>query len=248
MRTTGTRVDGGWLINGSKTWCTSAHVSDYILLIARTNLEVEKPHHGVTLFLLPAKSDGVRLTPIPMLGMRALGSFELELDDVFIPDELVLGEPDRAWYQMLPTLNNERVMLNAVCCGIIDGVLEDAVAYAQEREAFGSKIGQFQAIQHYIADIAMAQRQTELMGYYIAWLDAQGKDAFLDVTMSKVIASEHALRAAETGIQILGGRGYRGDTDMQRYWRDARLYRLSPVSNEMARNLVAERHGLPRSF
>jgi alkylation response protein AidB-like acyl-CoA dehydrogenase len=66
--------------------------------------------------------------------------------------------------------------------------------------------------------------------------------------MSKVIASEHAMRAAETGIQILGGRGFRGDTDMQRYWRDARLYRLSPVSNEMARNLLAERQGLPRSF
>jgi alkylation response protein AidB-like acyl-CoA dehydrogenase len=248
MRTTATKVDGGWVINGSKTWCTSAHVSDYILLIARTDLEVEKRHHGVSLFLLPAKSQGITLTPIPMLGMRALGSFELDLDKVFVPDELLLGEPNKAWYMMLPTLNNERVMLNAVCCGIIDGILEDAVAYAQEREAFGRKIGEFQAIQHYIADIAIAQRQTELMGYYIAWLDAEGKDAFVDVTMSKVIASEHAMRAAETGIQILGGRGFRGDTDMQRYWRDARLYRLSPVSNEMARNLLAERQGLPRSF
>lgn len=248
MRTFAEKVDGGWLINGSKTWCTSAHVSDYILLIALTNKEVEKRHHGVSLFMLPAKSEGITLTPIPMVGMRALGSFELELSDVFVPDELLLGKPDRAWYMLLPTLTNERVMLAGVCCGIIDGVLEDAVAYAGEREAFGNKIGGFQAIQHHIAEIAMAQRQTELIGYHIAWLESRGLDGFLDVTMAKVIASEHAVRAADTGLQILGGRGLRADTDMQRYWRDARLYRLSPVSNEMARNLVAERLGLPRSF
>ena len=87
-----------------------------------------------------------------------------------------------------------------------------------------------------------------LAAHHAAWLGDTGQDVFLAVTMGKVIASEHAVRAADLGIQILGGQGYSGRTDMQRYWRDARLMRFSPVTNEMARNLIAERHGLPRSF
>jgi acyl-CoA dehydrogenase len=180
--------------------------------------------------------------------MRALGTFDVVLDSVFIPDELLLGEPGQAWYMLLPTLNNERLVLLGLCCGMLDGILEAALAYVQERRAFGKHIGEFQIIQHYIADIAMARRQTELVAHHAAWLDTTGRDSFMELTMAKVIATEHAVRAADLGIQILGGMGYSGETDMQRYWRDARLYRMSPVTNEMARNLVAERLGLPRSF
>src|SRR4051812_33458871 len=162
MRTHATRAEGGWLINGNKTWCSSAHVADYILLLARTDRDVAKRHQGLTLFLLPAKSDGVTVSEIPKLGMRALGSCDVGLDDVFVPDELVLGEPGRAWYMLLPTLNNERIMLSSFCVGILDGILEDVLAFVQEREAFGKKIGQFQILQHYIADIAMWRRQAEL--------------------------------------------------------------------------------------
>jgi acyl-CoA dehydrogenase len=248
MRTHARKVEGGWLINGSKTWCTSAHVSDYILLIARTDLEAERPHQGVSLFLLPGKADGLSMSPIPSLGQRGLGAFNLSLEDVFVADDLLLGEPNRAWYMLLPTLNYERLMLLGLCCGILDGVLEEVLAYVGQREAFGQPIGQFQILQHYVADIAMARRQTELVAYHCAWLDMIGREAFLELTMAKVIATEHTSRAADLGIQILGGNGYSAETHLQRYWRDARLYRMSPVTNEMARNLVAERLGLPRSF
>ncbi len=248
LRTRAEKVDGGWLVNGSKKWCASAHVSDYILLLARTDDRVEKRHHGVTLFVLPTSSEGISLSPLPTLGMRALGAFEVELDDVFIPDDLVLGEPGQAWYMLLPTLNNERLVLLGLCCGMLDGILETALAYVQEREAFGKHIGEFQIVQHYVADIAMARRQTELVAHHAAWLDITGQEVFLELTMAKVIATEHAVRAADLGIQILGGMGYSGETDMQRYWRDARLYRMSPITNEMARNLIGERLGLPRSF
>jgi alkylation response protein AidB-like acyl-CoA dehydrogenase len=248
LRTRADKVDGGWVINGSKKWCTSAHVSDYILLLARTDDDVAKRHHGVTLFLLPTTAEGISLSALPTLGMRGLGTFDMTLDDVFIPDDLVLGEPGNAWYMLLPTLNNERLVLLGLCCGMLDGILETALAYVQERKAFGKHIGEFQILQHYIADIAMARRQTELITHHAAWLDTSGQDVFLELTMAKVIATEHAVRAADLGIQILGGMGYSGETDMQRYWRDARLYRMSPITNEMARNLVAERLGLPRSF
>jgi acyl-CoA dehydrogenase len=248
MHTTGRRVDGGWIVNGNKTWCSSAHVADFILLLARTDKNVEKRHHGVTLFLLPARAEGVTISEIPKLGMRAIGSCDVGLDDVFVPDDLVLGEPGRAWYMLLPTLNNERLLLSAFCCGILDAILEDALAFVKERHAFGKPIGQFQILQHYIADIAMWRRQSELVVYQGAWLQAQGRECFQETTMAKIIASEAAVKAADLGIQILGGMGYSAETDMQRYWRDARLFRIGPITNEMARNTLAESFGLPRSF
>jgi acyl-CoA dehydrogenase len=250
MRTFGKHDDaaGGWIINGSKTWCSSAHVADYILLLARTDRNVEKRHQGLTLFILPAKSDGITVNDIPKLGMRSLGSCDVGLQDVFIPDENVLGEPGRAWYMLLPTLNNERVMLASLCMGILDGVLEDALAYVKEREAFGKKIGQFQILQHYIADIWMWRRQAELLVFQAATLLAEGKECFMESNTAKVQASEYAVKAADLGIQIYGGMGYSAETDAQRYWRDARLFRIGPVTNEMARNSIAEQLGLPRSF
>jgi acyl-CoA dehydrogenase len=248
MRTKARKVGGGWVVNGQKTWCSAAHVADYILLLARTDESVSKRHEGVTLFLLPARGEGVRVHELSKLGMRALGSCDVFLDDVFIPDDLVLGEPGRAWYMLLPTLNNERIMLASLCCGILDGVLEDALAYMGEREAFGRPIGSFQALQHHVANIAMWRMESELVVFKAAWLQARGRRCGQEANMAKVIASEHAVNAADLGIQILGGMGYSAETDMQRYWRDARLFRIGPITNEMARNSIAEGLGLPRSF
>jgi acyl-CoA dehydrogenase len=248
MKTRATRVDGGWEISGTKTWCSSAHVADYILLLARTDEAVEKRHQGVTLFLLPAKSDGVQVTELSKLGMRAIGSCQVNLSKVQVPDDLVLGEPGKAWYMLLPTLNNERVMVAAFCVGILDAVLEDALDYAKQRKAFGRSIGEFQILQHYMAEIAMMREQAELMVYKAASLLNDGKPCHLEASMAKVVASDYAVRAADLGIQILGGMGYSADTDMQRYWRDARLWQIGPITNEMARNAIAENLGLPRSF
>ncbi len=248
LRTTAERVNGGWVINGAKKWCTSAHVSDYVLLLARTNENVARKHHGVSLFLMSPKAQGVSLSPLTTLGMRGLGTFDMTMENVFVPDEYLLGEPDHAWRMLLPTLANERMLLMGTCLGIIDGVVEDTLAYAKSRHAFGKPIGEFQAVQHHFANIVMAQHQTELVAFNAARQADAGADTFLEVTMGKVITSEHAVMAADLGIQIFGGQGYSGDNDMQRYWRDARLMRFSPINNEMARNLVAERFDLPRSF
>ncbi|MGW4339972.1 acyl-CoA dehydrogenase family protein [Rhodococcus koreensis] len=248
MRTRAKRVDGGWVLDGQKTWSSMAHVADYILVLARTNDKVEKRHQGVTLFIVPTTSKGVTIREIPKLGMRALGSCDVYFDGVFIPDENVLGEPDRAWYMLLPTLNNERIVLASLCLGVIDGVLEDALQYMGERHAFGGPIGRFQILQHYVADMAMGQLQTELVIYKTAWLQSQHLPCGQESNMAKVIASEHAGIAADRGLQIFGGMGYSAETDMQRYWRDVRLFRIGPITNEMARNGIAENLGLPRSF
>lgn len=248
MKTNAVKVDGGWKINGAKMWTTGAKVADRLLLLARTDKSVAKRHQGLTLFFADAKSPGITASLLPKLGMRAMGSCAVTFDDVFIPDEDVLGTPGEAWYMMLPTLNNERIMVGAQCLGAIDGVLEDALAYMKQRKAFGDIIGRFQILQHYVADIATMQKTTELLLYYVASLQAAGKPCGVDANMLKMVATENAVKAADLGIQILGGMGYSAETDMQRYWRDHRILRMTPISNEMVRNSIAESLGLPRSF
>src|SRR5690606_7084816 len=132
MRTTARPVPGGWRITGQKIWCTAAHDADYLLLLARSDRDVPKRTQGLTLFLVPRPSEGLELRRIPKLGMRAISSCEVFLDDVFVPDDLVLGEPGNAWYQLLGTLNNERIVLAALATGILDGVLEEALRYVRE--------------------------------------------------------------------------------------------------------------------
>ena len=248
MKTVAKKVDGGWILNGAKMWTTAAKVADRLLVLARTDKNVEKKHQGLTMFFVDAKTPGITASLLPKLGMRAMGSCEVHYEDVFVPDEDVLGEPGKAWYSMLPTLNNERIMVGAQCLGAIDGVLEDAVQYMKERKAFGKIIGQFQILQHYVADIATWQQTTELLLYYVATLQAEGKECGVQANMLKMVATENACKAADLGIQIMGGMGYSAETDMQRYWRDHRILRMTPISNEMVRNSIAESLGLPRSF
>lgn len=248
MRTTATKVDGGWRINGQKIWSTAAHASDYLLLLAKSDPDAEKTSRGTTLFLVPNPARGLDIRQIPKLGMRAVGSCEVFLDDVFVPDEMVVGSVNEGWRCILTSLNNERIIVASLCLGVLDGVLEDAVEYMKVRHAFGRSIGEFQALQHYVADMSMWQRQSELVIHYAAWLHKTGQEVGTAATMAKVIASEHATNAADLGIQILGGMGYAQETDMQRYWRDVRLYRIGPITNEMGRNVIAESYGLGRSF
>ena len=248
MKTYADKVDGGWKINGAKMWTTAARAADRLLVLCRSDRNAEKKHHGLTAFFVDAKSPGITATLLPKLGMRAMGSCSVIYDDVFVPDEDVLGEPHKAWSAMLPSLNNERIMVGAQCLGAIDGVLEDALDYMKQRKAFGKIIGEFQILQHYVADIATSQKLVELLLYNVAWMQAQGMPCGNEANMLKMVATERAVEAADLGIQILGGMGYSAETDMQRYWRDHRILRMTPISNEMVRNSIAENLGLPRSF
>jgi acyl-CoA dehydrogenase len=248
MKTFATKVEGGWTIDGAKMWTTGAKAADRLLVLARSDKTVEKKHHGLTMFFVDAKSPGISATLLPKLGMRAMGSCSVNYDNVFVPDCDVLGEPGKAWSAMLPTLNNERIMVGAQCLGAIDGVLEDALDYMKTRKAFGGIIGRFQALQHYVADIATWQQTTELLLYYVSQLQANDRPCGVEANMLKMVATENAVKAADLGIQILGGMGYSAETDMQRYWRDHRILRMTPISNEMVRNSIAESLGLPRSY
>lgn len=248
MITTAEPDGDGFRINGAKIWATMAHLSDYLLLLATTDKNVEKSSHGKTLFLVDAKQEGIEARPIPKLGMRCVGSCEVYLDNAYVPSTHVIGEVGRGWNHILTTLNNERILVAALCTGILRGVLEDAVKYANERVAFGRTIGEFQIIQHWIAQMAMNLSQAELLTYKAAWLYDNDRPCGIESSAAKAICSEYAAEAADRGIQILGGMGYSAEFSMQRYWRDARLYQIGPITNQMVRNLVAEDAGLPRAF
>jgi alkylation response protein AidB-like acyl-CoA dehydrogenase len=248
MQTTATQVDGGWVVNGTKVWSTLAHVADKLFLIARTERDGSKPSRGLTVFLVDAKAPGVTATPIPKLGMRSLGSCEVRLENVFVADDDVLGEVGRGWHLITETLNSERIMNGANCAGALEGILDDMVTYARERTAFGKPLGQLQAVQHMIADTSIGLAISRLLTYKAAWLHANGRPCGVESTMAKVVASEQCFAGADRGMQVLGGYGYALEYDMQRYWRDMRLYRVAPINNEMGRNYLAESLGLPRSF
>lgn len=246
MRTTAEQVDGGWRINGEKAW--SSADADYVVTMAHVGeLNPRRPALGKTLFLVPRDTPGITLEAMPKIGMRSLESFKVTFADVFVPTDLVLGEVGKGFYEVAGVFAFERILAAAMSLGMLDGVLEDAVAHMKEREAFGGPIGRFQILQHYVADMLMWQRQAELLTYFAAWSQEHG-DARREANMAKVVASEYAFQAADHGVQILGGMGYSYERDMQRYWRDSRLLRFAPITNEMSRNQLAESLGLPRSF
>ena len=248
MKTFADKVDGGWVLNGAKMWTTGAKAADRLLVLARSDRHATKKHHGLTLLFVDAKTPGITATLLPKLGMRGMGSCSVSYDNVFVPDSDVLGEPHKAWQALLPSLNNERIMVGAQSLGAIDGILEDSLDYMKQRHAFGKAIGQFQILQHYIADIATSQKLVELLLYNVASMQARGVPCGNEANMLKMVAPERASEAADLGIQILGGMGYSAETDMQRYWRDQRILRMAPITNEMVRNTIAENLGLPRSF
>ena len=247
MKTRAVRTHGGWRISGQKIWSTGAHVADYLLVLAVTDPDAS-PARRTSLFLLPRDSPGIESRTIPKLGMRSVASCEVFLDDVHVPDELVLGEPGQGWFSLVEALNNERILTASFATGVIEGVLECALEYLTDRHAFGGPIGRFQSLQHYIADITGWLRQGELLTYHAAVLQQSGQPCGTDATLAKLITAEYATQAADLGLQILGGMGYAQETHMQRYWRDARIFRIAPITTEMAKNMVAQSHGLPRSY
>ncbi len=248
LKTKAEERGGQYLINGSKMFTTGAHVSDFIMLMTRTNPQVQKKSYGISIFLVDLKTKGITINRLKKLGLKALGTCEIFFDDVPVSKENLIGEKDRGWYHLLDTLNNERIVIAALCIGGAQAALDDAVQYAKERVVFERPIGQYQAIQHYLADVYTKIELARLMTYKAAWLQSTKANCLIEANMAKMAASEAFLYATAKGMQVMAGYGYMMEYDMQRYWRDSKLFEFAPVSNEMVRNFLAERLGLPKSY
>ena len=246
MKTNAKRVDGGWVINGSKVFTSASTDADYLVVVARTSPPGAKQAHGVSVFLVDRHAPGVTLTRIPAMNDEDTNSAFYE--DVLVGDDRLLGELDRGFYGLLGMLNNERIGIGAMCVGWGQAAIDQARAYALEREAFGGVIGRFQAVQHHLARMYLLVEQARWLVYRAAWMQSEGRPCGLEATAAKSVAAENVFQACDLGMQVMGGIGYTTECDINRYWRRVRLFRLAPISNEMALNSIAEWLGMPRSF
>ncbi len=247
METFAEEKDGRFVINGEKVFITAAHVSDYMILVCRTEQDA-KPSESMSVFLVPSNSEGITFTRIPKISCHHCDSVGITFNNVEVAADSMLGNRGTGWYEMLTVLNPERIGCAMMGVGLIAAAYEDAVEYAQQRQAFGGPISRFQSLQHYMADMYINLENCRNLTYKAAWLCDQGKPYHLEATMAKLVASEGALHAGRFGAEIMGGYGICSEYPMQRYLRDAYQLQFSPISNEMSKNMLMQFQGLPKSW
>ncbi|MBX6377838.1 MAG: acyl-CoA dehydrogenase family protein [Clostridia bacterium] len=244
MRTTARLEGDEFVINGQKVFATAAGVrNNIIVLYCRTDPAVHY-REGTSAILVENDRPGLEIRRLRTLGRRMLGTNELFFNDVRVPRDHLVGPLHGGWRILLSGLELERVMTSAAYIGNAQTVVDEALAYAQQREQFGRRIGDFQAIAHMLADMQTAVDAARLLTYRAAWLVAEGKPALKEVSMAKLFGSETFAQVANQGMQILGGYGYIMETPMQRHFRDARITTVTAGTSQVQRNIIARQLGL----
>jgi acyl-CoA dehydrogenase len=239
-----------YVINGRKVWTSKAMESDRILLLTRTTplTEVDRPHQGMTLFLVDRHTPGIGVSPIPKMGRNAIASCETTYDDVVVPEADRVGDEGRGFSYLLDGLNAERVLVAAEALGIGRAALRAAVSYARERVVFDRPIGMNQGIAFPLADAHARLRAAELMIREAATRIDAGMHCGEEANLAKYLAAEAGFFAADRAVQTLGGFGYAREYHVERYFREARLPRIAPISQELVLAYIAEHVlRLPRS-
>ena len=248
LRTRATLEDGEWVLRGQKLYTSVMSDNDIIFVLCRTDEATDgKKARGLSMIVVE-RQEAVRVQKLRLMGMRSGGTSEVFFDEARAPESALVGERGRGFYHLIGSLNDERINAASNGIGIAGAAFDEALRYAKEREAFDRPIGQFQAIQHYLADMAIGLEQSRLLTQKAAWLLEHGRPCSLEACMAKVSVAEMLTNMTDKGMRILGGYGYSDDSPMERYFRDGRLQPFSPMSNEMGRNTIGELLGLPRSY
>ncbi|MBY4596417.1 acyl-CoA dehydrogenase family protein [Ottowia caeni] len=244
LRTTAKRVEGGWVLNGQKLWNTAAGAKANVLqVLARTDPDAP-PRKGLSMFLVPNNATGVQCRKLDMLGRRATGTYEVFFDDVFVPEDLLVGGLNEGWSGLLACLQTERLLTSAGYVGSAQKVVDISLAYAKEREQFGRAIGEFQVIGHMLADMQTEVDAARLLLERAAAVLMQGSDAAREVSMAKLFGSETYAKVSNQGMQVFGAYGYSMEYEIQRHFRDARSTTVGAGSSQMQRNAIAATMGL----
>jgi acyl-CoA dehydrogenase len=250
--TTFAKRDGDhYRVNGRKVWISKALESQKILLLTRTQSydEVTKKTDGMTLFLTDLDRRRVDIRPIPKMGRNAVSSNELFIDDLMVPVEDRVGEEGKGFNYILDGLNPERMLIAAEALGIGRVALDKAVKYANERHVFGRPIGMNQGIQFPLADSLARLDAAELMLRKATWLYDNGRPCGREANTAKYLCAEAGFTAADRALQTHGGMGYAEEYHVARYFREARLMKIAPISQEMILNYLGSHTlGLPRSY
>ncbi len=241
----GTAGDGGFVINGQKTWCSDAQFATRILLVART-ARGESRHHGLTMFDVPADADGLTIRPISTMGGNEVN--DLFFTDVFVPASAVVGELDGGWNQLMAGLNAERLVCAAQSIGTAERAFSDLLSYVKQRKQFGQSIGSFQAVRHRIADLAIDIEAARSLTYDTVMraerAGAKDVEVMRRTSMAKVKATETAKRMALEGVQLMGGYGYATEFGMEAHLRTAIAPTIFAGTNEIQREIISGSLGL----
>ncbi|HET6418805.1 MAG TPA: acyl-CoA dehydrogenase family protein, partial [Geobacteraceae bacterium] len=238
IRTKARRDNGSWILNGNKFFITNGSRADTLVVMAST--DTSKGSKGISAFIVDGDSPGLRKGKnLDKLGYRASDTVALFLDNVRVPGENLLGEPGTGFAGAMDVLDAGRVGLAAMAVGIARGCMEESVAYARKREAFGRPIADFQAIQWMIADMATETGAARLLVRQAARLKDEGKPFTLEAAMAKLFSSETAMKAALKAVQIHGGHGYIKSHPVERYLREAKLCEIGEGTSEIQRMVIA---------
>ena len=252
IRTAAVRKGGRWVVNGQKVWTSRAEHSDLMLLLARTTPreQVAKRTDGLSIFLVDMKAAlGKGLSIRPIRTMINHATTEVFFDNLEIPAENLVGEEGKGFRYVLDGMNAERILIGAECIGDAKWFIERASAYARERQVFGRPIGQNQGVQFPIARAYMAMRAAELMVERAAALYEEGAACGPEANMAKQLAAEASWQAGDMCLQTHGGFGFAEEYDVERKFRETRLYQVAPVSTNLVLCYLAEHVlELPRSY
>ena len=243
-RTVSTRKGGGWLINGAKTFTTNGHYADVCVAMAVTDRD--KVHHGISAFIIEKGTPGFRPGKKEnKLGMRASDTSEVVFSDCLVPEENLLGKPGDGFVNSLQVLDGGRISIAALALGMAQGACDAATKYAKERKQFGKPIGEFEAIQFKLADMATEIAAARMLVYHAAWLadrSAAGGGAIRftrESSMAKLYASEVAVRVANEAVQVFGGYGFIKDYPAEKFYRDVKLCTIGEGTSEIQRLVIA---------
>jgi acyl-CoA dehydrogenase len=249
---TAARRDGDtYVINGRKVFTTKAREAQRMLLLTRTTPfeQVQKKTDGMSLFFAELEPEAVEIRELHKLGRAAVDTNMLFIDNLRVPVSDLVGGEGRGFHCLLDGLNPERILVAAEAVGIGRAAVARAVRYAKERVVFGRPIGQNQAIAHPLADSYAKLEAAEMLMLKAAWLFDRRKPCGPEANMAKLRAADAAFEACDRAVQTLGGYGYIREYDVERYFRECRLLKIAPVSQEMVLNSISEHVlGLPRSY
>ncbi|MGV9711471.1 acyl-CoA dehydrogenase family protein [Gordonia sp. NPDC003424] len=250
IKTKATKVDGGWVINGQKVFITNAQNAHRILLLARTSPRDDaKPLSGMTIFFAEMDREHVTVREIDKLGRAAIDTNELFIDNLFVADEDVVGEVGKGFYYIIDGLNPERIVVAMEGVGLGRAALEIGTEYAKNRVVFDRPIGQNQAVAHPLADSWIRLEAAEQMAMHAAKLFDENKDCGHEAAAAKYLGAEAGFEACDRAFSTLGGYAYAKEYHIERLWREVRLLRNAPFSQEMVRNYISQQVlGLPRSY
>lgn len=238
MKTTAVKKGDNWILNGSKTFITQGSVGHIYVVLAKTDPDLGTK--GISAFIVERDMDGVQPgEPMHKLGMNSSDTAEVVLDNVKVPGHNLLGELGKGFVDTMKVLDGGRIGIGALSVGIARGALEESMKYAKDRKQFGSSIGDFQAIEHKMVNMAVEIDAARLLVHRAAWLKDNEKSYTKEASMAKLFASEMAERAALEAVQIHGGYGYTKEYHVERFLRDVKLMTIGEGTSEIQRLILA---------